>query len=71
MDREVEQFTKSTHQLFIGGRWVDAASGQTFDTPNPATGDKLASVAAGGARRTSTGPLTRPGRRSRMARGVA
>jgi phenylacetaldehyde dehydrogenase len=50
MDREVEQFTKSTHQLFIGGRWVDAASGQTFDTPNPATGDKLASVAAGGAK---------------------
>ena len=49
MDREVERFTKTTHQLFIGGRWVDAASGETFDTPNPATGDKLASVAAGGA----------------------
>jgi phenylacetaldehyde dehydrogenase len=48
MDREVEQFTQSTHQLFIGGRWVDAASGETFDTPNPATGDRLASVAAGG-----------------------
>ena len=48
MDQEVEQFTKSTQQLFIGGRWVDAESGETFDTPNPATGDKLASVAAGG-----------------------
>ena len=48
VDREVEQFTRSTHQLFIGGRWVDAVSGETFDTPNPATGDKLATVAAGG-----------------------
>jgi phenylacetaldehyde dehydrogenase len=48
MDREVEQFTKSNHQLFIGGQWVDAASGETFDTPNPATGEKLASLAAGG-----------------------
>jgi phenylacetaldehyde dehydrogenase len=49
MDREVDQFTKATHQLLIGGRWVDAASGETFDTPNPATGEKLATVAAGGA----------------------
>ena len=49
MDREVDQFTKVTHQLFIGGQWVDAASGETFDTPNPATGEKLATVAAGGA----------------------
>ncbi len=48
VDREVEQFTRSPHQLFIGGRWVDAVSGETFDTPNPATGDKLATVAAGG-----------------------
>jgi phenylacetaldehyde dehydrogenase len=48
MDREVEQFTKTNHQLFIGGKWVDAASGETFDTPNPATGEKLASLAAGG-----------------------
>ncbi len=70
MDREVEQFTKSTHQLFIGGRWVDAASGETFDTPNPATGDKLASVAAGGAKDIDRA-VERPGRRSRMARGVA
>ena len=48
MEREVEQFTQTTHQLFIGGRWVDAASGETFDTPNPATGESLASVASGG-----------------------
>jgi phenylacetaldehyde dehydrogenase len=48
LDRNVEQFTKTSHQLFIGGRWVDAASGETFTTPNPATGADLATVAAGG-----------------------
>ncbi|HEX8179102.1 MAG TPA: aldehyde dehydrogenase family protein [Pyrinomonadaceae bacterium] len=34
------------YQLFIGGAWVDAESGQTFTTPNPATGAPLAEVAA-------------------------
>ena len=33
------------YQLFIGGEWVDAESGQTFTTPNPATGATLAEVA--------------------------
>lgn len=32
----------------IGGRWVDAASGETFDTYNPATGEVIARVASGG-----------------------
>ncbi|HET7229776.1 MAG TPA: aldehyde dehydrogenase family protein [Longimicrobium sp.] len=35
-------------KLFIGGEWVDAASGKTFDTINPATGDVLTQVAEGG-----------------------
>jgi 4-guanidinobutyraldehyde dehydrogenase / NAD-dependent aldehyde dehydrogenase len=34
-------------QAFIDGRYVDAASGATFDTVNPATGKLLARVAAG------------------------
>ena len=34
-------------KLLIGGRWVDAATGRTFDTVNPATGKTLARVAAG------------------------
>ncbi len=34
-------------KLLIGGRWVDAAAGKTFDTVNPATGETLARVAAG------------------------
>lgn len=32
-------------QAFIGGRLVDAASGQTFPTINPATGEELAQIA--------------------------
>ena len=34
-------------QAFIDGRYVDAASGATFDCLNPATGKLLARVAAG------------------------
>jgi phenylacetaldehyde dehydrogenase len=41
--------SKKTHQLLIGGQWVDAASGKSFDTYNPATGEVLAKVAEGGA----------------------
>ena len=31
-------------RLYIGGEYVDASSGTTFDTFNPATGEKLATV---------------------------
>ncbi len=34
-------------KLFIGGKWVDAASGKTFPTINPATGETLTAVAQG------------------------
>ncbi len=33
--------------MLINGEWVDAASGRTFETLNPATEDVLASVAHG------------------------
>jgi acyl-CoA reductase-like NAD-dependent aldehyde dehydrogenase len=33
------------YQLFIDGKWVDAESGKTFTTPNPATGKPFAEVA--------------------------
>jgi phenylacetaldehyde dehydrogenase len=36
-------------RLLIDGEWVDARSGQTFDSLDPATGEVLASVAAGDA----------------------
>lgn len=35
-------------QLLIAGDWVDAASGETFASTNPATGEVLARVAAAG-----------------------
>ena len=34
-------------KLFIDGQWVDAASGKTFESRNPATGELLATVAEG------------------------
>jgi 1-pyrroline dehydrogenase len=34
-------------QLFIGGQWVDASSGETRPDINPATGETIAEVAAG------------------------
>ena len=49
LDRNVEAFVAAPRQLFIDGQWVDAASGRTFETPNPATGETLARVAEGGA----------------------
>jgi phenylacetaldehyde dehydrogenase len=48
-ERSVEEFTATPRQLFIDGKWVDAASGKTFETPDPSTGDALARVAEGDA----------------------
>src|SRR5262245_32042886 len=33
--------------LFIGGKWQDSASGKTFATTNPATGETICQVAEG------------------------
>ena len=35
------------YQMFIDGRWVDAASGETFDTENPFTGQPWATIPRG------------------------
>jgi len=43
--QQVENTTPKSYQLFIDGQWVDAESGKTFETPNPATGETLAEVA--------------------------
>jgi betaine-aldehyde dehydrogenase len=40
-----EANTTRKYQLFIDGKWVDAESGKTFTTPNPATGETLAELA--------------------------
>jgi acyl-CoA reductase-like NAD-dependent aldehyde dehydrogenase len=34
-------------KLFIGGKWVDATSGKTFPTINPATGEVITQIAEG------------------------
>jgi acyl-CoA reductase-like NAD-dependent aldehyde dehydrogenase len=41
--------TPTTKKMLIGGKWVDAASGKTFTTVNPATAETLAVVAEGDA----------------------
>src|SRR5262245_13646221 len=49
LDRNVEEFIATPRQLFINGQWADAASGKTFETPDPATGATLARIAEGDA----------------------
>jgi phenylacetaldehyde dehydrogenase len=49
LDRKVEAFISTPRQMYINGQWTDAASGRTFETPNPATGETLAQVAEGDA----------------------
>ena len=47
---EVARFLRDQpKKLYIGGKWVEAASGKTFATLDPSTGEVLAHVAEGGA----------------------
>jgi aminobutyraldehyde dehydrogenase len=41
--------TTTNYQAFIGGGWVDAASGETMEVINPATGETIAEVPRCGA----------------------
>ena len=43
----VKSWVPAKKQLLIGGKWVDAKNGKTFDVENPATGDIVAQVADG------------------------
>ena len=47
LDQNVSRFVAKTHKILINGKWVEAASGKTFPTYNPATGDTLSRVAEG------------------------
>src|ERR1700681_3912436 len=47
MDDKVTSYISKNRKMLIGGRWVEAASGKTFPTYNPATGNVLAQVAEG------------------------
>jgi aldehyde dehydrogenase (NAD+) len=42
-----EEVLPANLRLYIGGEWVDAEAGETFDTLDPATGEVLASAARG------------------------
>jgi phenylacetaldehyde dehydrogenase len=44
----LEGFLSRPHQLFIGGKWVPAVSGETFAVLDPSTGREIAKCAAGG-----------------------
>jgi acyl-CoA reductase-like NAD-dependent aldehyde dehydrogenase len=42
-------FIERAGRLLIGGEWVEAADGRTFETVDPATGDAICAVAQAGA----------------------
>ncbi|WP_425295486.1 aldehyde dehydrogenase family protein [Nocardia abscessus] len=44
-ERETTLLSATPHQLFIGGEWIDAASGGTFPVRDPATGRIVGEVA--------------------------
>src|SRR3984957_18211759 len=47
LDQNVSSFVSKTQKILINGKWLEAASGKTFPTYNPATGDVLSLVAEG------------------------
>jgi len=42
VEQQADSFVRLTHKLLIDGDWVEAASGQTFETINPAAAEVLA-----------------------------
>jgi phenylacetaldehyde dehydrogenase len=46
-EQQADSFVHSTHKLLIDGDWVEAASGKSFPTINPATEETLTEVAHG------------------------
>src|SRR6202030_1320651 len=47
LDQNVSSFVSRTQKILINGKWVEAASGKTFPTYDPATGEVLSRVAEG------------------------
>src|SRR5271156_5011836 len=47
LESRVSQYIAKPRQMLINGKWANAASGKTFPTYNPATGEVLAHVAEG------------------------
>ena len=47
MEDKVTSFVSQKRLMLINGKWTESASGKTFPTYNPATGEVLANVAEG------------------------
>jgi len=47
VDENVSKYVAKARPMLINGKWVNAASGKTFPTYNPSTGEVLAHVAEG------------------------
>ena len=47
LHNRVQEFIARPRQMFIDGKWMNAASGKTFPTYNPATGEVMAQIAEG------------------------
>ncbi|SCC39056.1 Aldehyde dehydrogenase [Bacillus mobilis] len=48
LHKKVEKFLQGTKKLYVNGSFIESASGKTFKTPNPATGETLAVVSEAG-----------------------
>lgn len=48
LKRKLDDFLKGIKKLYINGEWVEAKSGKTFETLNPADGNVLAKVSEAG-----------------------
>ena len=44
ISKRLSDFLSGTKKLHIGGQWVESATGKTFNSMNPATGEVLATV---------------------------
>jgi phenylacetaldehyde dehydrogenase len=47
LHNHVQEFVSRPRKMFIDGKWVEAASGKTFPSYNPATGEIMAHIAEG------------------------
>ena len=47
MEPAVSRFIAARHRMLINGKWVEAASGKTFPTYDPSTGEVLSNIAEG------------------------
>ncbi|CAM3989933.1 aldehyde dehydrogenase family protein [Lederbergia lenta] len=44
INEKLQKFLQGTKKMYINGDFVESVSGKTFETPNPATGDALATL---------------------------